>query len=58
MADLINLNRVRKDRARAGAKAAAAENRVLHGRSKAQKAAQADAKDKAARALDGARREP
>jgi hypothetical protein len=34
MADIVNLNRFRKQRARRDATTAAAENRVRHGRSK------------------------
>lgn len=55
MAEIINLNRARKDRAKAGAKTQAAVNRAAHGRPKAGKDlahAQADKRD---RDLDGAR---
>ena len=55
MAEIINLNRARKDRAKAEAKTQAAVNRAAHGRPKAEKDlahAQADKRD---RDLDGAR---
>ena len=55
MAEIINLNRARKDRAKAEARIEAATNRAAHGRSKPEKAlahAQADKRD---RDLDGAR---
>ena len=55
MAEIINLNRARKDRAKAEAKTEAATNRAAHGRSKPEKDlahAQADKRD---RDLDGAR---
>ena len=55
MAEIINLNRARKDRAKAEAKVEAAHNRAAHGRPKAEKDlahAQADKRD---RDLDGAR---
>ncbi|MDP3401373.1 MAG: DUF4169 family protein, partial [Brevundimonas sp.] len=40
MAEIINLNRARKARQKAGAKATAEANRALHGRSRADRAAQ------------------
>lgn len=57
-ADLINLNKARKARARQAEKAEAVHNRLLFGRSKAQMALDKARADKAARALDNARREP
>jgi hypothetical protein len=48
MAEIINLRRARKDKARAAREAAAAENRVRHGRSRADKRA-GDAADELAR---------
>jgi hypothetical protein len=57
MSEVVNLNKARKARARADAKAQAAENRVKHGRTKAEVSAE---EAKAARRdalLDGARRE-
>jgi hypothetical protein len=38
MSEIVNLNKARKARDRAEAKARAAENRVRHGRTKAEKA--------------------
>lgn len=55
MGDVVNLRRARKARARAEEKARAAENRVRHGRTGAdRRAAKAEA-EKAARAADGHR---
>jgi len=57
MAEIINLRRARKTKAREEAAAAAAQNRASHGRSKA-KRAQANALSTLdARRLDGAKRE-
>lgn len=53
----VNLNRVRKAKARAEAKARADENAVTHGRSKAAKALDKARADKARRDLDGKARE-
>ena len=57
MAEVVNLNKARKAKARAQKETTAATNRALHGRTKAQK--QADAAEKAKRdaLLDGAKRE-
>ncbi|WP_288457412.1 DUF4169 family protein [uncultured Sphingomonas sp.] len=57
MADVVNLNRARKAKARAAATVQAAANRAAFGRTKAQK--QADARERAHQdaVLDGARRE-
>jgi hypothetical protein len=49
MGDLVNLRHVKKQRARAAASAKAAAQRVLHGRTKAEKQA-----DRAAQARDRA----
>lgn len=57
MAAPINLNKVRKARAKAGAEATATANRAKFGRTKAQKAQAAVESGKLARALDQARRE-
>ena len=57
MTQPINLNRYRKAKARAERKAQADENAVNFGRSKAEKQLQAARRDKAARALDGKKRE-
>lgn len=58
MSKVVNLNRVRKDKARAGKKAQADANAVKFGRSKAEKADTQARADKARRDLDGHRREP
>jgi hypothetical protein len=58
LADLINLKRARKQRARDADRVAAAQNRARHGQTKAEKTAlEAEAK-RLDRAVDGARREP
>lgn len=56
MAEIVNLNRARKARAKAEAAAQAAANRVRHGRDKAQKANDRAEAERRARLLDGARR--
>lgn len=53
----VNLNQIRKAKARADAKATAARNRVTFGRTKAEKSLADARRDKAARALDAVRRE-
>jgi len=53
MAEIINLNRARKDRAKAEDKARAAANRAAHGRTKGQKQTAEKDRDRAARLLDG-----
>jgi len=53
----VNLNRVRKDRARAADKARAEENAARFGRSKAQKAEEEAARARARAHLDAHRRE-
>ncbi|PPD27179.1 MAG: hypothetical protein CTY20_13220 [Hyphomicrobium sp.] len=55
-ADIINLNRARKDKARAEKTAKAAENRVKFGRSKAEKTKIMADKERRQRELEGARR--
>lgn len=57
MADLINLNKARKAKQRAEAERKAAENRVIFGRTKAQRQADSAAAAAAARRLDALRRE-
>ncbi len=54
---IVNLNRARKDRAKAQSKAQAAENRVAFGRTKSEKAKTKLETAKAERTLDGAKRE-
>ena len=57
-AEIINLNKVRKARARAERVAQAAENRAKFGRSKSDRAQHAADGEKLRRELDGVRREP
>lgn len=52
---LVNLNKVRKDRARAEAKQRADENAVKFGRTKAQRLFETARSDKARAHLDGAK---
>ncbi len=54
----INLNKTRKERAKAEANSKAAMNRISFGRLKADKKAEMIRRSKAAKALDGAKREP
>ncbi|ATQ43770.1 DUF4169 family protein [Caulobacter mirabilis] len=53
----INLNQARKARAKAQAKATAAENRVKFGRTKAEKSLADARRDKASRDLDASKRD-
>ncbi|WP_395943685.1 DUF4169 family protein [Brevundimonas sp.] len=53
MAEIINLNRARKGRAKAEDKARAAANRAAHGRTRAQKQSAETDRARAARLLDG-----
>lgn len=57
MAEIINLNRARKARAKEQAAAKASENRTRFGRTKAQKAKEKADADRIARTIDGAKRE-
>jgi len=57
MADLINLNRARKQRAKDTAKAKASENRAAVGRTKAERTLETARAEKAARTLEGKKRE-
>lgn len=57
MTEPINLNKARKARARAAEKAQAAENRIRHGRGKAEKAVTKLEAERARRAHEGAKRE-
>ena len=57
MGEVVNLNKARKARAKAGAKAAAAENRAVHGRSRADRGLAETEKARADRLLDGAKLE-
>ena len=56
MPDVVNLNKARKARAKTAAKKTAAENRVRHGRSKAERQLGQATSDKAKRELDARRR--
>lgn len=58
MAEIVNLRQVRKAKARADKERAAAENRALHGRSKAERERQRLTERQAAGFLDGHRRAP
>lgn len=58
MAEIINLRRVRKARARATAETTAAANRAAFGRTKSEKDAAEAEVARIDRTLDGARREP
>jgi len=57
MAEIVNLNRARKDRTRVEEKARAAENRVKHGRTKAETSKSKAERDLADRSLDAHRRD-
>jgi ApbE superfamily uncharacterized protein (UPF0280 family) len=57
MGEVVNLNRFRKDRAKADAKATAAANRAAHGRSKADKTKAARERTRAEQLLDGSKLE-
>jgi len=57
MADIINLNKARKAKARADKAVLAQENRARFGRSKAEKQADAAERAKVARILDDAKRD-
>lgn len=53
MADIVNLRRARKDKARREREAAADANRRRFGRTRAEKAVDEDAASRASRSLDG-----
>ena len=57
MGELVNLNRVRKDRAKGLAQAKATANRAAHGRSKADRTRDEAERERLARLLDGSKRE-
>jgi hypothetical protein len=57
MGEIVNLNRVRKDRAKAEAKASAKANRAAHGRTKAERDKADKERRRADTLLDGAKRE-
>lgn len=58
MSQIINLNKVRKQKARAAAEQQAAENRVRFGRTQEQKQRDAAEQAEAQRRLDQLRRDP
>lgn len=58
MADIVNLRRARKAKLREAAATSAAVNRALHGRTKAEKAADRADRLRIDATLDGARLEP
>ena len=58
MADIVNLKRARKDKARREHERDATANRRRFGRTKSQKATDHDAKARARQALDNKRLEP
>ncbi|WP_419896101.1 DUF4169 family protein [Roseomonas sp. USHLN139] len=58
MAEIVNLNQRRKAAARAAAERQAAVNREKFGRSKAERARDAEAEARRNALLDGARQEP
>ena len=58
MADIVNLTRARKAKARGEAQRTAAANRIAHGQTKAEKQAAKAEAERRARELDGAKREP
>jgi hypothetical protein len=57
MAEILNLNQVRKAKAKTDANTKAVENRAKFGRTKAYKTLDAARADKLKRDLDGAKRE-
>ncbi len=57
MSEIVNLNKARKAKAKAAGKAQAVQNRVSFGRPKSEKTLEAARAEKAAKALDGAKRE-
>jgi hypothetical protein len=58
MANIINLNKARKTKARIDGQSVAAENRVKFGRTKAEKFKAKMEAGRAERAMDQAKREP
>jgi hypothetical protein len=57
MGEVVNLNKVRKDRAKTEAKLAAKANRAGHGQSKADRKAAEKERERANRLLDGSKLE-
>jgi len=58
MAEIVNLKRARKDKARREREEQAAANRRLFGRTRAEKTGDADAKRRTRREIDSKRLEP
>jgi hypothetical protein len=58
MGEIVNLRRIKKQRDRAAAEQAAAENRVRHGRTLAAKKAERIEQERGEAALDGAKKSP
>jgi hypothetical protein len=58
MAEIVNLKRARKDKARRDRESEADANRRLFGRTKAEKSADRDAATRARQSLDGKQLEP
>ena len=58
MTGVVNLNHIRKDRAREAARKAASANAAKFGRPKAEKTLEAALQAKAVRDLDGQKRDP
>jgi hypothetical protein len=58
MADIVNLRRARKEKARRERESEAETNRRRFGRTRAGKAADKDADERARRSLDGKRLQP
>lgn len=56
MAEIVNLKRARKQKARAAAETEAAAKRLVHGRTKAERSKTKIEKEAAERKLDGHRR--
>ncbi len=57
MGEIVNLRRVKKQRAKAEADAKAAENRARHGRTSAEKQADENTAERLRAVLDGARKD-
>jgi len=57
VAEIINLNRARKARAKVEAKSAAAGNRAKHGRTRLDRQTAKTERERSSRLLDGAKRE-
>jgi hypothetical protein len=57
MVEIVNLNRARKQRAKQAGKAKSAENRVAFGRTRAERELAKARTEKAARTLEGKKRE-